>query len=194
MPATMTSRPMTCSPLIPLLIARATPKPNPTVPLPSQSVTTIPRTSVLRSGDSEISEQPRNGAPVKTPQPCRCPTLAMLILQPGHGAPLPRLHVAWRAPNGNWTVYDRASGEQFVAYSPRFNHQFHAGHRAGLWYLRSATIVESGPQSQGYATARASLDALRAGHWDLSTAIRDQPRKLARVIWSTRASERSSPA
>jgi hypothetical protein len=193
MPATMTSSPMTCSPLIPLLSPRAMPKPNPTIPLPSQSVTTIVRTSVLRPGHSEIPEQPRNRAPVKTPKQCRCPMLAMLTLQPGQ-APLPRLHVAWRAPNGNWMVYDRASGEHFVAYSPRFNHQFHAGHRAGLWYLRSATIVESEPQSQGYATARASLDALRAGHWDLSTALRDQPRKLARVIWSTRVSERSSPA
>src|ERR1700688_4546687 len=91
-------------------------------------------------------------------------------------------------------VHDRVSGEWFQVYSPRFVHQFHAEHRAGLWYVRPAANVESGPQSRGYATARASVEALRSGDWIQSTAIKAQSRKCVRVIWSTGAGKRLSPA
>jgi len=198
MPTTMTSDPTLCLPPIPMLTAPAAPILKLIVQPKSQPVTVARVTSLLREGDSENSAKPCNTTLAKTWKRPRCPgslpALAMMTLCPVHTTPLPRLHVAPRAPNGTLMVYDRAWGEQFLVYSPRFIHQFQAGHRAGFWYLRPATGVESGPQSQGYATAHTAIEALRAGHRGLSTVIRDQSRKLARVTWSTRAGERSRPA
>ncbi len=110
----------------------------------------------------------------------------MLTLRPVFATPVPRHHVAPRAPDGSRLVHDRATSERFVVYSPRFVYQFKAGHRAGLWYLRSSTDVAATPRSVGFSTASAAVEAVRAGDWRLSHSCpnHDRPGKHCRVIWS----------
>jgi hypothetical protein len=110
----------------------------------------------------------------------------MLTLRPVSTMPVPRHHIESRAPDGSRLVHDRATSERFVVYSPRFDDQFKAGHRAGLWYLRPSTDVEATPRSVGFATALAAVEAVRAGEWKLFRARpdRDRPGKPCRVIWS----------
>ena len=122
-----------------------------------------------------MEAKPRTITPVETRKRPRCPdslsALAMLTSCPVRSPALPRLHVAPRTPDGTLAVYDRVSGEEIQVYAPRFKNQFRAGHRAGLWYLRPAKLVESGPHSQGFATARAAVEAIRDGRWALARAI-----------------------
>jgi hypothetical protein len=83
-------------------------------------------------------------------------------------------------------VHDRATSERFVVYSPRFVDEFRAGHHAGLWYLRATTNVGVTPQSAGFPTVRAAVDALRTGQWGPSHLRPDhrRPGKRCRVMWS----------
>ena len=67
--------------------------------------------------------------------------LSMLTKCPVFATPVPRHHVERRAPDGSRLVMDRATSERFVVYLPRRVAEFGAGHRAGLWYLRSVTEV-----------------------------------------------------
>ena len=112
--------------------------------------------------------------------------LNMLTLRPVFATPVPRHHVEPRAADGSRLVHDRATSERFVVYSPRFVYQFKAGNRAGLWYVRHITDVEDLPGSVGFPTARAAVEAVRAGNWRLvrSRPDRDRPGKPCRVIWS----------
>jgi hypothetical protein len=132
----------------------------------------------------------RNGKKAKPWWPPRYPgsaeALFLLTLYPVFATPVPRYHVGPRAPDGVLLVHDRATSDRFVAYSPRFIHQFHAGHHAGLWYLRRVTDRENRPSSVGYATARAAVEALRAGGWMLphSQGARERRATPLRIIWS----------
>jgi len=197
MPTTMTSGSAPGSPPIPTLVAPAAPKVPPILQPQSQPVKGARAVSLLPKEDANKSAKTCNTTLARTWKRPRCPgslpALAMMTLCPVHTTALPRLHIALRAPNGTLMVYDRAWGEQFLVYSPKFIHQFKAGHRAGFWYLRPATEVRSGPQSLGYATRHTAVEALRAGHWGPLTAIKDQSRKRVCVISCTRAGERSRP-
>jgi hypothetical protein len=112
--------------------------------------------------------------------------LNMLTLRPVFATPVPRHHVAPKAPDGSRLVYDRATNERFVVYLPRFVNQFRVGHHAGLWYVRRLTDVGATPRSGGFPTARAAVEALRAGLWRplRSSPYRDRPPKPCRIIWS----------
>ncbi len=110
--------------------------------------------------------------------------LAMLTRQPVYSAPVPRFHIESRVVDASLLVADRASGERFQVYTPRFVSQFRAGHRAGLWYVRRTTDVEITPRSPGFATARDAVEALRAGSWSLSAPSRERRRGSYRVYWS----------
>jgi hypothetical protein len=110
--------------------------------------------------------------------------LAMLTLWPVFATPVPRLHVEPKAPDGRLIVYDRASGEQFVVYAPRFVSQFRGGHRAGQWYLRPVSDVGTTPRSLAFPTARAAIETLKGGRWSLSSTPRYRPDPRLRVIWS----------
>jgi hypothetical protein len=124
--------------------------------------------------------RPTNGKPVKprrlASHASSAQVLAMLTRQPVYSSPVPRFHVEPRVIDGTLLVDDRASGEQFKVYTPRFVSQFLAGHRAGFWYLRPATDVGSAPRSLGFASARAAIEALRATCWSPSATDVDRHR------------------
>lgn len=112
--------------------------------------------------------------------------LSMLTLRPVFTMPVPRHHVAPRAADGALVVHDRATSARFVVYSPRFVYQFRAGHHAGLWYLRPARDAGAIPQSKGFRTARAAVEALRGGVWRLPDAKGRVGRQgtSCRINWS----------
>jgi hypothetical protein len=104
---------------------------------------------------------------------------------------LPTLHQGRRGPSGDLTILDRAGGETYVVYTPRFESQFRNGHRAGLWYLRPSNSVGAEPRSLGFKTLKAAVDALKASSWRLHAATSThRPSSTFRVIWSN--PERSS--
>jgi hypothetical protein len=107
----------------------------------------------------------------------QCPVLTM---------PVPRHHVEPRAVDGALVVHDRATREQFVVYSPRFDYQFRAGHHAGLWYLRAATDLGATPRSMGFRSSHTAVEALRRGDWRLQGTKGRVDRRGAncRVAWS----------
>jgi hypothetical protein len=110
----------------------------------------------------------------------------MLTLRPVFTTPVPRHHVEPRAADGALMVHDRATSDQFVVYSPRFVYEFRGGHHAGLWYLRHATDVGATPQSAGFRTAQAAVEALRGGGWRLpgaKTRVHDRATNC-RIRWS----------
>jgi hypothetical protein len=112
--------------------------------------------------------------------------LSMLTLLPVFTTPVPRHHIEPRAVDGSLMIHDRATSDQFVVYSPRFVSQFRAGHRAGLWYLRPATDVGVAPQSAGFRSAEAAVEALRGGAWrpqSAKTRVHDRA-TVCRVRWS----------
>jgi hypothetical protein len=109
--------------------------------------------------------------------------LKMLLQWPVYAVPAPRLHVGPRIPGGTLIVYDRASGEQFVVYTPRFEHQFHAGHRAGLWYLRPMKDVGSAPRSLSFSSDRTTIEALRDGRWSLPAPLPTRAARDLLNIW-----------
>ena len=167
--------------LMPVRIPCATPKPFSLAQL--QRATSAHAADPARRQDSGNSSQRRHATRADPWRRPRCPrtaqALALLTLHPVHVPALPMLHIGAKAPNGTLTVYDRASGRRFVVYSPRYIQEFRGGHRAGLWYFRPATTVEIDPQSQGYMTSRAAVEALRLGQWGLPTAVTEQSRELA---------------
>jgi hypothetical protein len=108
----------------------------------------------------------------------------MLTLLPVHATPVPRVHVQPRRPDGTLRVLDRPTGQQLVVYTPRFIHQFRAGHRSGRWYVRPATCVGSEPQSPGFVSARAAIEALTAGRWSLESLLANRGGLPLRVVSS----------
>lgn len=111
---------------------------------------------------------------------------ALLTRQSVFAIALPRLHVKPRWVNGTLMVYDRASDEEFKVYTPRFASQFLAGHRYGLWYLRTAGDVEFAPRSHGFPNPGDAIEALRSGCWRPSAPPPNRPGARCRVIWSWR--------
>jgi hypothetical protein len=132
--------------------------------------------------------QPTNGKPVKprrqAPRASSAHALAMLTRQPVCSADVPRFHVEPRVVDGTLRVDDRASGDQFKVYTPRFASQFLAGHRAGLWYLRPARDVGAAPRSLGFTSARDAVEALRTACWSSTARAVDRRHARCRVIWS----------
>ena len=120
-------------------------------------------------GSPERRDVSRKSRPATLRWPARYPgcveALKMLTLRPVLATPLPRHHVEPRAVDGSRLVHDRATSERFVVYSPRFVEEFRAGHRAGLWYLRTTNDLGTIPQSMGFTTAGGTVNALRAGVW-----------------------------
>jgi hypothetical protein len=108
----------------------------------------------------------------------------MLTLLPVFATPVPRLHVWPKRPDGRLLVYDRALGQRFVVYVPRFVSEFRDGHRAGQWYLRPASDVGTTPVSLAFPTAQAAIDALKTGCWSVVKVPRYRLDPRLRVIWS----------
>jgi hypothetical protein len=115
--------------------------------------------------------------------PASAHALAMLTLHPVFSTAVPRLHVGPRGTEGSMLVDDRASGRRFRVYTPRFDSQFRAGYRAGLWYVRTPGDVEPSPRSPGFPTAAAAIDTLRSSPRTGSPQAAS-PRPRCRVIWS----------
>ena len=69
---------------------------------------------------------------------------AMLSIPRGLPAWAPRMHLGKRLPDGSFAVLDRATGERFVVYTPRFEHEFAAGARSFQWYIRPASLEGGG--------------------------------------------------
>ncbi|WP_165253089.1 hypothetical protein [Paludisphaera soli] len=116
--------------------------------------------------------------------------LAMLRVAPIDAASLPRVHVGLGQAAGALRVLDRSSGEEVLVYTPTFNAQFKAGHRAGRWYVRPALGVGGAPRSIAFATAREAVEAVAVDAWRLRVVSPDAPshagaRPRLRVIWST---------
>ncbi len=141
-------------------------------------------------GSPERRDLSRKSRPSTLRWPARYPgcveALKMLTLRPVLATPLPRHHVEPRAVDGSRLVHDRATSERFVVYSPRFVEEFRAGHRAGLWYLRTTNDLGTAPRSKGFSTAGGAVDALRAGVWRVSRSHPEpnRARKPFRVRWS----------
>ena len=108
----------------------------------------------------------------------------MLTLWPVQATPVPRVHVELRQPDGTLRILDRPTGQHLVIYTPRFTQQFRAGHRRGRWYVRPATSVGLGPQSPGFATARAAVEASSAGRWSLESLLANRGGLPLRVVTS----------
>ena len=139
----------------------------------------------------DVTPSPTPIAPARKAKVSRLPVypgsaqaLAMLTLLPVFATPVPRLHVEPRAPDGRLIVYDRALDQRFVVYAPRFVSEFRGGHSAGQWYLRPVSDVGPAPRSLAFSTARAAIEALKAGRWSLSITPRYRPDPRLRVIWS----------
>ena len=151
---------------------------------------------------SNSSSQPRGNATEPRPNPTaaaaaprRRPTaigclkaLAMLAQNPITHIPIPRLHVSPVKQTGVLTVLDRASGDRFAIYTPKFEAQFRAGHRAGLWYARPVNNPGAQPVSRGFATAKQAIDALKQGRWQPPGAgTQAGSRHPLRILWSNPA-------
>ena len=109
-------------------------------------------------------------------------TMAMLTLRPVFATPIARHHVEPRSPDGTLTVHDRATNDRFLVYSPRFDHQFRAGHKAGKWYLRRLTDLGAAPRSPAFPAAAAAVKALQAGRWSIPAKTRYRSRASLRII------------
>ena len=166
--------------MIPL--SQSCPGPVPAAPLPAGS-------GVRRSAAPR-----RRGSRLAARSVSSSRALAMLTLLPIQAAPVQRVHVEGRQPDGTLRVHDRPTGQQLLVYTPRFNEQFRAGHRAGRWYVRPLLHVGVQPQSCGFATARAAIEAVSAGSWtlDAAAAARRGP-GMFRVIWPAREGDAPQP-
>ena len=95
----------------------------------------------------------------------------------------PRIHLGRRAADGSIAALDRATGERFVVYTPRFSAQFAAGARPFSWYVRA--LAAAGEASLAFPTARAALEALERGTWRARpVAPPRKPTRPLRVVWS----------
>ena len=109
--------------------------------------------------------------------------LAMLNLLPVHALPVPKVHVEPRRPDGSIAVFDRPTGTQLIVYTPRFDRQFHAGHRGGSWYVRPLIELGSEPVSLAFPTAKAAIDAVAEGRWRKGTRPGSRGGSSIRVLW-----------
>ncbi len=105
---------------------------------------------------------------------------ALLMQQPITATPVPRIHVGPCRPDGSITVCDRATGRTFLVYTPRRNSEFHAGHLAGLWYVRTSEDDGASPVSPGFPTTVAAIETIRSPHVS-ARGTRDH-RQQVRVI------------
>ena len=106
----------------------------------------------------------------------------MLTRQPIFADPVPQVHIGPRGADGSILVDDRASDRRFLVYTPRLDSQFRAGHRAGLWYVRTPGDVEPSPRSPGFSHCRRGHRYTSAPPEPPPRAA--SPRTLCRVIWS----------
>lgn len=104
-------------------------------------------------------------------------TLALLTRQPVTATPIPRVHVGPRGADGTILVDDRATDRTFLVYTPRRDCEFRAGHRAGLWYVRTSGHVGPSPSSPGFPSADAAIETIRSPRIAA-------PRPRCRVLWS----------
>lgn len=139
--------------------------------------------------DSMAMSPGKRPAPDPSRERRRAPTssasahaLAMLTRQPVFTAQVPRLHVGQRGADGSMLVDDRASDRRYRVYTPRLDSEFRAGHRAGLWYMRTLGDIEPAPRSPGFATPGAAVETLgsspRSPHQSVNRGSH------CRVIWS----------
>ena len=127
---------------------------------------------------------PRGEPGRRVPSPARSRALAMLTLLPVHAAVVPRVHVEPRHPNGSLRLLDRITGEQLLVYTPRFTAQFHAGHRAGRWYVRPGDHVGIDLQEPGLRhRAGRPIEAVAAGRWGRDAAAAHRTGLAPRVVW-----------
>jgi hypothetical protein len=112
--------------------------------------------------------------------------LEMLTLAPVFATHLPRYHVEPRAPDGSRLVHDRATRETIVVYTPRFADQFRGGHQAGLWYVRAKSDLRTAPNSSGFASASAAVEALKTGQWGHSRSVQNHGHaaRQIHIIWN----------
>ena len=138
----------------------------------------------VQESQVQLTDRKRTKARGPAPRSSSAHALAMLTRQPVNSVPVPRFHISPRVVDASLLVADRASGEQFQVYTPRFVSQFRAGHRAGLWYVRRTTDLGVAPRSPGYETTRDAVEALRTASWNLSTLAVDLRRGCRRIFWS----------
>lgn len=144
--------------------------------------------SLVRHPDTV--ERPKNRKEARQRSHRTCPgsieMLAMLESRSVFVTPVPRHRVEPRAADGAILVHDRATGEQFVVYLPRFVHQFHAGHRAGFWYVRPVADFGEIPRSIGFRSSQAAVNALRASIWRIQSPNRtgEHIRTFIKFEWS----------
>jgi hypothetical protein len=143
-----------------------------------------PRDSVAHGEASQKSKRGRRSALPRYPGCAQA--LQLLTLYPVHATAVPRLHVAPRWPDGSRLVYDRATSDRFVVYSPRFAQQFRAGYRARLWYVRAKSDPGDTPQSVGFTSVHEAVEAVRRDRWRSAHAQADRVRNFrpCRVSWS----------
>jgi hypothetical protein len=146
----------------------------------------------LFANEPAVSERPEIAKTVKRRYQRRLrgcqAAIAMLTLRPVFATPIPRHHVERNSPNGTLIIQDRATSDSFVIYSPRFVHQFCAGHHAGKWYVRPLTDLGAAPCSPPFPAAGLAFDALRAGGLSIFAKARYRSRESPRVIWSEASS------
>ena len=126
------------------------------------------RDTEARADATATATKPGPAAPLprRRPTAAGClQALALMAQYPTTRVPLPRLHVAPVRHAGTLFVLDRASGERFAIYTPKYEAQFREGHRAGLWYARPVDSTGSRPISRGFSTAREAAEALKQGRW-----------------------------
>ena len=98
-------------------------------------MSTFPQTQPTKGSDSQAPASAGRGRPSRVRyrpwnQGSRR-ALAMLRLFPVEAAPLPRVHLEAAGADSGLQVFDRPTGQRLLVYTPRFNTQFQAGHRAG---------------------------------------------------------------
>jgi hypothetical protein len=141
---------------------------------------------VTATGASPAGERPDGATAVRRKRratdPGSAQALAMLTRMPIFATPVSRVHVGPREADGSVLVDDRVSDRRFRVYTPRRESEFRAGHRAGLWYVRTAGDAESSPRSPGFLTAAAAIDDLRSPRRQAPRPANHPP--VCRVYWS----------
>jgi hypothetical protein len=142
-------------------------------------------TSNLAKSLDEPPPAPRKTRTTRLPfyRNCR-QALAMLTLAPVFATPVPRLSVEPRSPDGGLRVLDRATGERYLIYTPRFRAQFQSGHIARMWYVRPVANAGVSVQSRAFPTAHGAIESVREGRWRPAGALAPGRARWPRVIWS----------